>query len=51
MKLEYTPTERERAFLDTVTETKHEREIVNGLNPFFKEKAPEDMLTLSLIHI
>jgi hypothetical protein len=39
------PTEREQAFLDTVEETRYEREIINGLAPFFNEKAPEDMLT------
>ena len=39
----YTPTEREQAFLDTVESPKYQREIVNGLNPFFSEKAPEDM--------
>ena len=42
-KPEYIPTDRERAFLDTVEDTRHEREIVNGLTPFFKERAPEDM--------
>ena len=44
-KLEYIQTDRERAFLETVVETRHEREIVNGLAPFFKEKAPEDMMS------
>ena len=44
-KPEYVQTDRERAFLETVEETRHEREIVNGLAPFFKEKAPEDMMT------
>ena len=39
------PTEREQAFLDTVEETRYEREIINGLAPFFNEKAPEDMLS------
>ena len=42
-KPEYIPTDRERAFLDTVEDTRHEREIVNGLTPFFKERAPEEM--------
>jgi lysine 2,3-aminomutase len=41
----YTPTAREQAFLETVEETRYEREIINGLAPFFNEKAPEDMLT------
>jgi len=42
-KTEYTPTDRERAFLETVQDTRHEREIVNGLSPFFKESAPDEM--------
>ncbi len=41
----YVPTSREQAFLDTVEESRYEREIINGLNPFFNEKAPEDMLS------
>ena len=44
-KLKYTPTDREQAFLDTVEDTRHERQIVNGLAPFFNEKAPEDMMS------
>jgi lysine 2,3-aminomutase len=40
----YIPTARERAFLDTVESPKYDRQIINGLNPFFKEKAPEDIL-------
>ena len=44
-KPQYTQTDREKAFLETVEETRHEREIVNGLNPFFKERAPEDMMS------
>ena len=40
------PTEREQAFLDTVEETRYEREIINGLAPFFNEKAPELLETL-----
>ncbi|MDP7008524.1 MAG: hypothetical protein QGI78_03030 [Phycisphaerales bacterium] len=39
----YTPTPREQAFLDTVESPKYQREIVNGLNPFFSEKTPEAM--------
>ena len=39
----YVPTDREQAFLDTVEDTRHQREIINGLTPFFNEKAPEDM--------
>ena len=40
----YQPTEREQAFLDTVEDTKYQREIINGLGPFFDEKAPADMM-------
>jgi len=41
---EYVRTEREQAFLESVEDTKYEREILNGLAPFFHEKAPEDMM-------
>jgi hypothetical protein len=44
-KQAYTPTDREKAFLETVEETRYEREIINGLAPFFNDRAPEDMLT------
>ncbi|NNF42312.1 MAG: hypothetical protein HKN62_04565, partial [Phycisphaerales bacterium] len=41
---DYVRTDREQAFLDGVENTKHERQIINGLKPFFDEKAPQDML-------
>ena len=41
---EYSPTDREKAFLETVEDPRYERGIINGLKPFFDEKAPEDML-------
>ena len=41
----YVRTDREQAFLDTVEDTRHQREIINGLTPFFNEKAPEDMMS------
>jgi len=44
-KQSYVPTDREQAFLDGVEEARYEREIINGLAPFFAEKAPEDMLS------
>ena len=44
-KRDYVPTAREQAFLDTVEDTKYQREIINGLKPFFNEKAPEDMMS------
>jgi len=40
---EYTQTDRERAFLATVEDPGYKREIINGLSPFFDEKAPEEM--------
>jgi len=39
----YTPTEREQAFLDTVENPRYDRQIINGLDPFFEDRAPEDM--------
>ena len=42
-KKKYTPTKREQQFLDTVESPKYHRDIVNGLHPFFEEKAPEEM--------
>ena len=41
----YVATDREQAFLESVEDTRYEREIINGLAPFFNEKAPEDMLS------
>ncbi len=41
---DYTRTDREQAFLDLVEDTAHKREIINGLAPFFDERAPEDMV-------
>lgn len=43
-KHEYAPTDREQRFLESVEDARYEREIINGLSPFFNEKAPEDML-------
>jgi lysine 2,3-aminomutase len=42
-KQAYTPTDREKAFLKTVEDPRYEREIINGLDPFFSDRAPEDM--------
>jgi len=39
----YVPAEREQAFLDTIENPKYDREIINGLKPFFQDKAPEDI--------
>ena len=40
---EYVRTDREQTFLDGVEDTKHQRDIINGLAPFFNEKVPEDV--------
>ena len=40
-KSKYVPTEREQAFRDTIENPKYDREIINGLKPFFEDKAPE----------
>lgn len=42
-KSAYVPTEKEKAFVDAVESPRYDRQILNGLNPFFKETAPEDM--------
>ena len=39
----YEMTDRQRAFLDTIESPKYDRQIINGLKPFFEEKAPEDI--------
>ena len=39
----YVPTEREQAFLDTVENPKYDRKIINGLDPFLEDRAPDDM--------
>ncbi len=39
----YVASERERAFVETIENPKYDREIISGLNPFFHDKAPEDI--------
>ena len=39
----YVPAEREQAFLETIENPKYDREITNGLKPFFEDKAPDDI--------
>ena len=39
----YVPTEREKAFQATIENPKYERDIINGLTPFLKDKAPTDI--------
>lgn len=40
----HVPTAREQAFLDRVDNPRYERGMINGLAPFFDERAPQDML-------
>lgn len=40
----YVPTAREQAFLDAVVNPKYDRQIINGLGPFFEDRAPDDVL-------
>jgi L-lysine 2,3-aminomutase len=39
----YDPCTREQSFLDTIEDKKYDREIINGLKPFFKDTAPDDV--------
>ena len=39
----YEPTEREQALQAAIENPKYEREIINGLTPFFRDKAPDDI--------
>ena len=39
----YIPTDRERRVLDHVENPRYDRQIVNGLDPFINQSAPEDM--------
>ena len=36
-------TDRQQAFLDTIENARYEREIINGLKPFFSNNVPDDM--------
>ncbi len=40
----YIPSEKAQAFLDKVTDAKHDRKIINGLKKFLDDRAPDDML-------
>jgi L-lysine 2,3-aminomutase len=40
---EYVPSQKEKAFLDAVESPSYDRKLINGLRPFFNEKAPEDV--------
>ena len=39
----YETTAREQAFLDGIENPKYDRQIINGLRPFFQDKAPDDI--------
>ena len=39
----YEMTDRQREFLKTIESPKYERQIINGLKPFFEEQAPKEM--------
>ena len=42
-RAKYEPTPRERLVLDRVENPRYDRQIVNGLDPFINESAPEEM--------
>ena len=42
-RAKYQPTSRERLVLDQVENPRYDRQIVNGLDPFISESAPDDM--------
>ncbi len=43
MQKKYQPTVKEQTFLDSINNTKFDRQIINGLNKFIDGDAPEDM--------
>jgi len=43
MAEKYVPAKKEQAFLDTVESPKYDRQMINGLAPFFNDRAPDDM--------
>ena len=42
-KAVYTPTEREKAFLDSIENAKYDRQIISGLKKFMEGTVPEEM--------
>jgi L-lysine 2,3-aminomutase len=42
----YEPTPRELAFLETVESPRYDRQIINGLKPFFENRVSEDLQKL-----
>ncbi len=43
-KAKYKPADRERLVLDAVENPRYDRQILNGLDPFVNDTAPQDML-------
>lgn len=41
---QYVPTAKEQAFVDSVENPKYDRQIITGLNPFFQERLPDDIM-------
>lgn len=39
----YVPTDREKAFLDSIESPRYDRQIITGLNPFFEGRVADDM--------
>ena len=39
----YAPTDREQAFLDSVENTRYDRQSINGLTPFFEGRVADDI--------
>ena len=42
-KTKYQPTEKEQAFLDSLHNSKYDRQIITGIRKFVDGTAPEDM--------
>jgi len=40
---QYVPSSKEQDFLDSVVSPRCERQMINGLHPFFQQRAPEDV--------
>lgn len=39
----YTPSEKEQKFLESIESPNYDRQLINGLRPFFNESGPEDV--------
>jgi len=40
---QYVPSSKEQDFVDSVESPRYERQLINGLHPFFQQRAPEDV--------